>query len=466
MKDINKEYLKTLRFYCELLKGGSYLFDEERTFGYRRTSYFSEMSSFLRKKMIKELERSLGMLKRVAERKKIPIPLEEIKERYKLTKEEWLILSLLYFQRMEEKEVLSGKELLSLISDKDTFLEKLDILSSDSKLLKNGLILEGEKFSMRSYFSLPFEKTFMISDWAFCEISGINIDVDIKDDKEQKEVNKKEFKRKFRSSQILIVREPKISFDHLILPDGVKEKIFNALWQYQNGERVFKEYGLDDKIPYNQPVIMLFYGPSGTGKTATGEAIAKYLNKKLGICNYAQLYDCFVGESEKNLLKVFEEAKEHNCVLLFDEAETLFGERLREHHSVERMHNTMTNLLMQILERTEQLIILTTNREFVMDKAFERRILLKLKFDIPNEEHRQKIWELFLKDCPKLNPDISFAELAKYPLSGGKIKNAVIKTVMKCGQENREITLQDLIKSVKEEMTETLGKEERIGFVS
>ncbi|MEO0104326.1 MAG: hypothetical protein ABIK63_06920, partial [candidate division WOR-3 bacterium] len=70
------------------------------------------------------------------------------------------------------------------------------------------------------------------------------------------------------------------------------------------------------------------------------------------------------------------------------------------------------------------------------------------------------------KDCPKLNPDISFAELAKYPLSGGKIKNAVIKTVMKCGQENREITLQDLIKSVKEEMTETLGKEERIGFVS
>ncbi|MEO0105637.1 MAG: hypothetical protein ABIK46_05920, partial [candidate division WOR-3 bacterium] len=240
MKDINKEYLKTLRFYCELLKGGSYLFDEERTFGYRRTSYFSEMSSFLRKKMIKELERSLGMLKRVAERKKIPIPLEEIKERYKLTKEEWLILSLLYFQRMEEKEVLSGKELLSLISDKDTFLEKLDILSSDSKLLKNGLIVEGEKFSMRSYFSLPFEKTFMISDWAFCEISGININVDIKDDKEQKEVNKKEFKRKFRSSQILIVREPKISFDHLILPDGVKEKIFNALWQYQNGERVFK----------------------------------------------------------------------------------------------------------------------------------------------------------------------------------------------------------------------------------
>ncbi|MDW8113779.1 MAG: hypothetical protein RMJ34_02445, partial [candidate division WOR-3 bacterium] len=112
------------------------------------------------------------------------------------------------------------------------------------------------------------------------------------------------------------------------------------------------------------------------------------------------------------------------------------------------------------------LIILTTNREFVMDKAFERRILLKLKFELPQEDLRREIWKFFLKDCPKLSGDISFDELAKYPLTGGKIKNAVIKTVIKCAKEKREITLQDLKKAAEEEIKETFIKEEKIGFVS
>jgi SpoVK/Ycf46/Vps4 family AAA+-type ATPase len=128
------------------------------------------------------------------------------------------------------------------------------------------------------------------------------------------------------------------------------------------------------------------------------------------------------------------------------------------------MHNLMTNLLMQQLEKFSGMVILTTNREVVIDTAFERRLLLKLRFDPHTPEIRAKIWQSFLKDCPQLSPDVNFEELGRYPISGGKIKNAVIKAVMRCAKAEKPITMTDLIQSAAEEAKTDLGKEKEIGF--
>lgn len=262
---------------------------------------------------------------------------------------------------------------------------------------------------------------------------------------------------------LLKIKEPEISFDMLVISARVKDKIELALWQYQHGEEAFQKYGVTDRFPCGRGTTMLFFGPPGTGKTATAEAIARALNKKLGYVSYHQIVSPWFGESERNIPRVFEEARDAGCVLLFDEADALFGARLAERHSCDRSYNQMTNILMQEMERFTGLLILTTNRDFAFDPAFERRILLRVRFEMPDERMREQIWRLFLKDCGKLSADVSFPELARcYSISGGKIKNAVIKAVIECARKGSLITMAVLKRAAKEEMRE--AQKQQIGF--
>ncbi|MEO0069389.1 MAG: ATP-binding protein [candidate division WOR-3 bacterium] len=378
-----------------------------------------------------------------AREKNITIPFERLCDEYGLNEDEKTILLVLFFAHFHGRS-MSGASLLKLISS--TIAEaiaKIEMFLPSGKLIKKGLIRNDE---FRTFRPSVFEAGFKLTEHTFMEICGL--------------LSPKENRN---LSSVLLVREPEVSFDLLILPETVRERVEEALWRFTNGGRVFQEYGIADKIPYGTGTTMLFFGPPGTGKTATAEAIARALGKKLGVANYPRIYDCWFGDSEKNIQRVFQEAKEAECVLLFDEADALFGARLDEFHSTDRTHNLMTNILMQEIERFSGLVILTTNREFAMDRAFERRILLKLRFDIPDVNCRERIWQLFLKDCPRLAPDVSFRELAtRYPLTGGKIKNAVIKAVIAAAQQERPVTMADLDMMAKEEMGKELKKE--IGF--
>jgi hypothetical protein len=382
------------------------------------------------------------------------IPLERLCEEHNLNKDEKLILAFLFFRR-SEYERTRGALLLKLVSMLGDLLSKIELITSNGKLRKLGLI-ENPDQPFYQDEHIIFEQQFRITSRTFWTILGQN-------DPEESEVEKLSFRRGLRGNTLLI-KEPEVSFDHLILPLEIKNKLEEALWQYANGDKVYETYGLKEKIPYGRVVAMLFYGPPGTGKTATSEAIAKQLGKKIGIANYARIYNCYVGESEKGILKAFEEAKMSDCILLFDEADSLFAQRLAEQHCVDRMHNLMTNLLMQQMEKFSGMVILTTNREVVIDTAFERRLLLKLRFDPHTSEIRARIWQSLFKDCPQLSPDINFDELGRYPISGGKIKNAVIKTVMRCAKAEKPITMADLIQSAEEEVKTDLVKDKEIGF--
>lgn len=384
----------------------------------------------------------------------VTIPLEQLCAEHNLSKDEKLILAFLFFRRIEYERT-SSVLLLKIISMPGDLLSKIELITSNGKLRKLDLIENADPpFFQEEH--IIFEQRLRVTSKAFWTILGQN-------EPEESDSEKLGLRRGFKGNTLLI-KEPEVSFDHLILPLEIKDQLEQALWQYANGDRVFEAYGLKEKIPYGRAVAMLFYGPPGTGKTATSEAIAKQLGKKIGIANYARIFNCFVGESEKGIVKAFEEAKMGDCILLFDEADSLFAQRITEQQGVDRMLNLMTNLLMQQMEKFSGMVILTTNREVVIDTAFERRLLLKLRFDPHPPEIRTKIWHSLLKDCPRLSPDVNFEELGRYSLSGGKIKNAVIKTVMRCAKSEKPITMTDLMQSATEEAKTDLGKEKEIGF--
>ncbi len=335
-------------------------------------------------------------------------------------------------------------------------LEKLRYLHPEARLIKSGLVKISTPFHRHSSCFSPLDVRYSLAPETFYPNLRAGTE-------RLRTAGTGRGNGKTPQKSVLVLRAPEVTFDHLFLPEPIKEQIECALWQYQNGEKVFQEFRLGEKIAYGTGTIILFYGPPGTGKTATAEAIAHRLGRKIGFVDYPQLYDFFFGESEKNIQRVFQSAREENCVLVFDEADACFVIRLAEHRSADRSYNLMTNILTQEIERFRGLLILTSNREFAIDPAFDRRILLKLNFALPDEKIREKIWEYFLKDCPRLAEDVSLSELARrYPVAGGRIKNAVLKVIIRCARNNKPITMADLEAAAREEMPES--KNQTIGF--
>lgn len=167
----------------------------------------------------------------------------------------------------------------------------------------------------------------------------------------------------------------------------------------------------------------MFYGPPGTGKTAGAQALAHTLEKPILIADYSRIQNCFVGQTEKNIVRIFREAAERDAVLFWDEADAMFFDRDTASRAWEVRD---INVLLQELERFTGTCILATNRLTVLDKALERRISLKVKFDRPDRASRR---EIFIRILPKKLPladDVDVDALATHDLSGGEIKNVIL----------------------------------------
>jgi len=406
---------------------------------------------------IAEFESELEKIIEKARESQVTIPLEKMCQDLNLPSEAKTILLTLFFARFRDEEI-TGTDLVMIVSgDIGELVKNMRLLTPDGPLLSNRLIVPSrdQKIFFRENGDI-LGNTYKIADQTFWQICGEKSPQPALQEQDGEEIPRKQY-------GILWIKDPEVKFEQLVLNDRVKRQVEIALWQFANLEKALETYGVAGKIPYGKGTIMLFYGPPGTGKTATAEAIAHQLGKKLGYVQYDRLYSKWFGDSEKNVRHLFEEARDADCVLLFDEADSCFGRRLDEFHSTDRGHNTITNILMQEIERFRGLAILTTNREFAMDKAFERRILLKLEFGIPATEERVQLWRIFLGSCPLMGADVSFEELAsRYPLSGGNVKNVVIKAVTVAARENRQITMADLESAAIEEVGE--NKRRGIGF--
>jgi len=237
-------------------------------------------------------------------------------------------------------------------------------------------------------------------------------------------------------------KDPAYSMDDVMLKKEVKEKVLFMLESVK--ENKFEELGILEKGKRGNGLIFLFYGPPGTGKSMLAEAVASYLRKKLLMVEMPKIMAKYIGETDKNISQVFQVAREGRSVVCIDEADSIVHSRrfADSDHEIR-----FVNIALQELEKFEGVAVLTTNMETLLDPALERRVALKVKFEIPDEQIRQVIWKSHIPQSVKLNENVDFGILAnKYNFSGGYIKNAVHKALRRYALNKQKfLTMDDLL---------------------
>jgi len=236
-----------------------------------------------------------------------------------------------------------------------------------------------------------------------------------------------------------------LSMDSLVLPDETHLLIDEVLQACKNRVFVMSKWGFGRRLVTGKGICVLFKGEPGTGKTFCSEILASELGMKLYQVSIPKIVSKYIGETEKNISKIFHSARASHSMLLFDEADSLFTKRVSVENAVDRHSNMETNLLLQEIERFEGITILTTNLDKNMDDAFSRRIQFKIDFPFPDETHRALIWKrLIPSECP-LADDIDFDELgSNFELSGGHIKNAVVRAAYRAAARDGVVTFKDV----------------------
>ncbi|MBN1863754.1 MAG: AAA family ATPase [Victivallales bacterium] len=258
---------------------------------------------------------------------------------------------------------------------------------------------------------------------------------------------------------------PKVKMDEIIVPETLKKQLARIVNEYRNSSKVYEKWNFKNTIHYGKAITALFHGQPGVGKTMAAEAIASELGLNLYPVNIPAVVSCYVGETSKNLKKVFESARDAEAVLLFDEADALFTARLEggSHHSV--YINQQIDSLLQEIEKFDGIVLLTSNMPDRLDKAFIRRIRHHLEFPFPSSAARKEIWKHhFPKEAP-LAKDIDFDRLAReYKLSGGIIRNIAVKAAFDAACEKNEIITMPLLENLIKEETQNGHNKKMIGF--
>jgi SpoVK/Ycf46/Vps4 family AAA+-type ATPase len=224
----------------------------------------------------------------------------------------------------------------------------------------------------------------------------------------------------------------------VILPPATRRALDAALAQVTQQDLVFNRWGLGERHPTGLALAFNFAGPPGTGKTICAEAIAHSLGRRLLLVRYAELESLWMGETPKNVAAIFRTARDEEAVLLFDEADAIAGRRSTSiNDNSQRESNTTVSVLLQELEWYHGVVIFATNLAANFDPAFERRIRTHVLFEMPAEAERAEIWRVQLHPSrTPLAADVDFHALAqRYPVSGGDIRNAVLKAALMAAAE-------------------------------
>ena len=243
-----------------------------------------------------------------------------------------------------------------------------------------------------------------------------------------------------------VPEDPKYSLDDIILPDVVKEQILDIADYAKNSKIVFEQWGLEKTHKYSKRIGINLYGAPGTGKTMAAHAIAKYLGRKILIVNYADIESKYVGETPKNIRKVFEVAKETNSILFFDEADAILSKRVTNMTGATDVSvNQTRSVMLMIMNDYQDFIIFATNFIENFDPAFMRRISMHVKFELPDYECRRKLWKLYIPDT--MPTDVDIDEIAqKYDgLSGSDISNAVLMGAFKAARHHDDMVYKKYI---------------------
>ena len=253
------------------------------------------------------------------------------------------------------------------------------------------------------------------------------------------------------SPGVTLIR-PVASWDQLILPRTRIAQLHDAVGRLRHQERVLEEWGFLAGRRGARGVRMLFAGPPGTGKTLAAEVLARELGVDLLVVDLARIVSKWIGETEKNLAEVFDAAERVNGVLLFDEADALFGKRTEVSDAHDRYANLETAYLLARLERSEGLVILATNLRANVDPAFTRRLEAVVTFEEPGLPERVALWRCHIPSTAPLAGDLDIEELATlFPVVGGVIRNAAVAAAFLAASDGGRIRREHVIRAIQRE---------------
>lgn len=248
------------------------------------------------------------------------------------------------------------------------------------------------------------------------------------------------------------VISPKYSLSDLIVPASTDEKIADFLAYKRHEQLIFKDWGLEQTHRHQKQIAINFYGASGTGKTMAAHAIAKELQQPLIRVEYASLESKYVGETSKNITKVFKQAKEKQAILFFDEADAILSHRVADmSHATDVSVNQTRSVLLSLMNDHQGLIIFTTNFIENYDSAFMRRILFHIHFELPDVICREKLWGKYIPSTLPHNVNLKKLAEISGTLSGSDISNCVLKAAMSAARQGcHNLQLEHFMQAVNE----------------
>ncbi|MEW6732883.1 MAG: ATP-binding protein [Acidobacteriota bacterium] len=239
-------------------------------------------------------------------------------------------------------------------------------------------------------------------------------------------------------------------WDDLVVPDPQRNTLHDVVAHVRQRAKVYERWGFATKGTRGLGISALFAGASGTGKTMAAEVLANELRLDLYRIDLSQVVSKYIGETEKNLRRVFEAAEEGGSILLFDEADALFGKRSEVKDSHDRYANIEVSYLLQRMETYRGLSILTTNMKTALDTAFLRRIRFIVQFPFPDVAQRAEIWRrVFPSNTPTENLDIN--KLARLNVTGGNIRNIALNAAFLAADANEPVRMLHLLRAANTE---------------
>jgi len=416
---------------------------------------------------------SIGRLKnkltllttRIEERLKItdnPIVVEEFfKEKELDEKEKRIFLALL-------KEEYSGGEgqfrdmntLIELISfDEYEKIKNRSLLEDGAKLITDDIIDYEEILNIFGGVS----RSFYLQDEVMQRIIH---------PKKKTKVTKLKLDALVQEQEIFEYLKPTTTLDDVVLHPKTRETLNSVIKQVdKNVFKKLKEWGIKDKRKGIDARI-IFYGVAGTGKTMTAVSLAKTLKKPILSFDCSKILSMYVGESEKNVRKIFDDFKELSKkakvepILLLNEADQFLSSRLEgTGSSADKMHNQMQNIFLEQIEKFEGILIATTNLLDNIDKAFSRRFNYKIEFKKPGKKQRLRLWQFMLPENADYDEKFELDELAKYELTGGQINLIVRNTSYKVAVRDESLfSNKDFLEEIEKELGSSFDGVKSMGF--
>ncbi|MFP4331803.1 MAG: ATP-binding protein [Campylobacterales bacterium] len=404
---------------------------------------------------------------------------KRISERLNITKDKPDILHFFKENTLQECEQTVFLALLKEeYSGSDDSLREMnaliDLISSDEidRIKNRGFLDEHSKL---------IEKGLIDYDEILTPFGGIVRNFFIPEEILQKIVHPQKKKKKQRIRLDTLVKEqdifefitPKKDLDSVILHPKTRERLDALLKQLDSSVlNRLKEWGIiDKKRDLNARIIL--YGPPGTGKTLTAISLAKSMKKQVLSFDCSNILSMYVGESEKNVRKIFDTYKDiakkikNEPVLLLNEADQFLSSRtVNTSGSADKMHNQMQNIFLEQIEKFEGVLIATTNLLETIDPAFSRRFNYKIEFTKPNKAQRELLWEKFLPKNAMYAEDFDMSKLADFTLTGGQIELIVKNCALRVASKDNPLFVEDdFIEEIQREQNSTFDSEKMMGFL-